>query len=410
VRGLDAPEAHAAALAGLAGMTPVRLALLTDGFAPVTAWRALQAGTHPGDPRRKFHLAARRTDVGEVAHRYAAAGVSVALPGRPGYPGMLTGDPGAPAVLFALGDPTVLDRRPRVAVVGTRSATPYGRQVASELASDLATAGVTIVSGLARGIDAAAHAGVVRVADGRDVAPPVAVVGTGLDEVYPPSSQDLWEEVAGRGAVLSESPLGTLAHPRVFPARNRIIAALSDVVVVVESHYRGGSLYTAEAAARRSIPVCAVPGSVKSTSSSGTNALLVDGCIPVRDATDVLVALALARAGCDDPVGTRGERGTGRNRSDPSDHSGSADRSVPAGRPGGTRAGGAPGRRPEPTANTDGLSIPERSVLQAMDDTPLAFETILLRTDLSVDAAARACDELVRRGCAVSGPGWWCRS
>ncbi len=399
MRGPDAPEAHAAALAGLAGMTPVRLALLTDGFAPVTAWRALRAGTHPGDPRRRFLLDARRTDVEGVARRYAAAGVTVALPGGRGYPGMLTGDPGAPAVLFALGDPTVLDRGPRVAVVGTRSATPYGRQVASELASDLATEGVTIVSGLARGIDAAAHAGVVRVADDRDVAPPVAVVGTGLDEVYPASSKDLWAEVAGRGAVLSESPLGTRALPRVFPARNRIIAALSDVVVVVESHYRGGSLYTAEAAARRSIPVCAVPGSVKSASSSGTNALLVDGCIPVRDAADVLVALALARAGCDGPLrqpGPHGPCGRRRSPSDPGDPS--------------DPPGGVPGGGPDPAVDTDGLSAPERSVLQAMDDTPLAFETILLRTDLSIDAAARACDELVRRGCVVSGPGWWCRS
>ena len=117
MRGPDAPEAHAAALAGLAGMTPVRLALLTDGFAPVTAWRALRAGTHPGDPRRRFLLDARRTDVEGVARRYAAAGVTVALPGGRGYPGMLTGDPGAPAVLFALGGPD-----------GSRSRPPGGRR------------------------------------------------------------------------------------------------------------------------------------------------------------------------------------------------------------------------------------------------------------------------------------------
>ena len=127
-------------------------------------------------------------------------------------------------------------------------------------------------------------------------APPVAVVGTGLDTVYPATNRELWEAVASRGAILSEAALGTKPHPGVFPARNRIIAALSDVVVVVESHRGGGSLYTAEAAARRSIPVCAVPGSVKSRASQGTNGLLVDGCTPVRDAEDVLVAISLARA------------------------------------------------------------------------------------------------------------------
>ena len=182
-----------------------------------------------------------------------------------------------------------------MAIVGTRSATPYGRQVASELGSDLAAAGVIVVSGLARGIDGAAHAGALR-ERGAASAPPVAVVGTGLDIVYPATNRELWEAVASRGAILSEAGLGTKPHPGVFPARNRIIAALSDVVVVVESHRGGGSLYTAEAAARRSIPVCAVPGSVKSRASQGTNELLVDGCAPVRDAEDVLVAISLARA------------------------------------------------------------------------------------------------------------------
>ncbi|MGH9208741.1 MAG: DNA-processing protein DprA, partial [Acidimicrobiales bacterium] len=304
---LSEDQTHAAALAGLPGMTPVRLSKVLDGFQPVTALKALRAGTHPADPARKFSAAARKTDVREVEGWYSRAGVQVLLPGRAGYPSMLIGDPGAPAVLFALGEPGVPEGRPRVAIVGTRSATHYGRQVASDLASELASAGVVVVSGLARGIDGAAHAGVVRGArDG--AAPPVAVVGTGLDVVYPSSNAKLWSEVAARGAVFSESPLGTRPHPGVFPARNRIIAALSDVVVVVESHYGGGSLYTAEAAARRSIPVCAVPGSVHSRASEGSNALLVDGCAPVRDATDVLVAISLATAGRvsegADPAGT----------------------------------------------------------------------------------------------------------
>ncbi len=316
--------------------------------------------------------------------------------GYGGYPDSLAGDPGAPAVLFALGSPAALEHSPRVAIVGTRSATPYGRQVASELAVDLAADGISIVSGLARGIDAAAHAGVVRATSLTDggAAPPVAVVGTGLDEVYPASSRDLWEEVAARGVVLAESPLGTKPQPRVFPARNRIIAALSDVVVVVESHHGGGSLYTADAAARRSIPVCAVPGSVRSASSAGTNGLLVDGCIPVRDATDVLVALSLARTG----------RGAPPCRPGPaaSSHAPSRDRARAVG-------GGDGALRSGHAADGPGLSEPERTVLEALDDTPTVFETILLRTTLSIASAAQACGSLVERGAASSGPGWWCR-
>jgi len=395
---LGAVEAHAAALAGLPGMTPVRLAKITDGFSPVTAWSAIRAGTHPADAGRRFLRSARATDVDEVASRYAGTGVTVLVPGSAAYPDSLAGDPGAPAVLFALGDPAVLEHTPRVAIVGTRSATPYGRQVASELAADLVVDGVSIVSGLARGIDAAAHAGVVRATDD-GAAPPVAVVGTGLDEIYPASSRDLWEAVAARGVVLAESPLGTKPHPRVFPARNRIIAALSDVVVVVESHHGGGSLYTAEAAARRSIPVCAVPGSVRSASSAGTNGLLVDGCIPVRDATDVLVALSLARTG----------RGAPPCRSAPavSNHRPS---------PGHSRAVEPKGdskralRPVHDAAASPGLSKPELTVLHALDDTPTAFETILLRTSLSIASAAEACGSLVEQGAALSGPGWWCRS
>ena len=292
-------QVHAAGLVGLPGMTPVRLAKLLDGFEPVLAWRAVGAGTHPADPERRFLAPARATDLSDVEDRHQRAGVSVLLPDMVEYPSTLVGDPGAPAVLFALGDPTILGDRPTVAIVGTRSATHYGRQVASELAGDLAAEGVIVVSGLARGIDGAAHAGALR-AGCHDPAPPVGVVGTGLDVVYPPSNRELWEEVADRGAIFAESSLGTKPHPGVFPARNRIIAALSDVVVVVESHYNGGSMYTAEAAARRSIPVCAVPGSVKSRASDGTNALLVDGCIPVRDVADVLVAVSLARTGMED--------------------------------------------------------------------------------------------------------------
>jgi predicted Rossmann fold nucleotide-binding protein DprA/Smf involved in DNA uptake len=243
------------------------------------------------------------------------------------------------------------------------------------------------------------------------------VVGTGLDVVYPSSNRGLWETIADRGCIFSESSLGTQPHPGVFPARNRIIAALSHVVVVVESHHGGGSLYTAEAAARRSIPVCAVPGSVRSRASDGTNALLVDGCTPVRDATDVLVAVSLARVGphsaasaTDPPDGAASEVSTAGPPVCPGPPV-----AGPTGASRGPGFGGAPvpsvtptprGSRPQPPT----MTAPQRSVWEAVDDTPTAFETILIRTDLSIGEAADACGELVDQGVLVAGAGWWTKN
>ena len=213
------------------------------------------------------------------------------LPGAPGFPARLAADPDPPAVLFARGDPGVLDGR-RVAIVGTRRCTRYGREVAYELGRDLSAEGVRVVSGLALGIDGAAHRGAL--AGGG--APPVAVVGSGADVVYPRSHGGLWEQVATAGLLLSEAPLGARPEPWRFPVRNRVIAALAEVVVVVESPEKGGSRHTVEAAIVRDVPVMAVPGSVRSPVSSYPNGLLADGCHPVRDALDILVALGLSSA------------------------------------------------------------------------------------------------------------------
>ena len=201
----DDPATAAAALAGLPGMTPVRLARLLDGFEPSMAWHALAAGAHPGDFERRFESAAWATDVTRVADTYVQAGVSVLLRDRVGYPARLVGDGGQPPVLFARGDVSCVDRRPSVAIVGTRSATHYGRSMAAEIAGDLSGAGVIVVSGLAKGIDGAAHTGVVRRHD--RAAEPIAVVGTGLDVPYPRSQSILWTEVSEHGAVVSEQPL-----------------------------------------------------------------------------------------------------------------------------------------------------------------------------------------------------------
>ena len=181
---------------------------------------------------------------------------------------------------------------PRVAIVGTRRCSTTGAGVAFELGRDLAAAGVVVVSGLASGIDGAAHRGVLA-ADG---APPVGVVGSGLDVVYPRGQSSLWRAVAEVGVLISEAPLGAAPERWRFPARNRIIAALVDIVVVVESHRRGGSLHTVDEADRRGRDVLAVPGSIRNPAATGTNELLAEGRAPVCSVDDVLVALGLSGA------------------------------------------------------------------------------------------------------------------
>jgi DNA processing protein len=427
-RALDPDEACGAALAGLPGMTPVRLAKILADQDPVRAWEVLACGRHPADEQRLFMTAARNADPQAVADEYERAGVGVHLCSSPGYPAVLRSDPGAPAVLFSRGAPSVVDGRPRVAIVGTRSATAYGLQMASELGRDLALSGVVVVSGLALGIDGAAHAGALR-AKREDPAPPVAVVGTGLDVVYPKSNAALWREVEEHGVVFSEAALGTSPKPRVFPARNRIIAGLSDVVVVVECQLGGGALHTADAAARRSIPVCAVPGSVRSAASAGTNGLLVDGCTPVRDVDDILTAVALARCGRDAPMpaiqsstfvaakgrdrppngSTQSRRTpgtTGTRRTTPSggrNHGGSAaTRSTGDGALASPRPGGV-----QQSFDQIDLGDDERAILAALEDSPTTMDTILRRTGFSLARAAAACNALSRTGTVDAGPGWW---
>jgi DNA processing protein len=297
-------EAWVAALAGLPAMGPARLRAVLATWAPEEAWERVAAGAacsrpavalacrpDPAGLASLWRAAASRASVADVWAGLGRAGVTVSLPGTPGFPSELCSDLEPPAVLFSLGDRSALDGR-RVAIVGTRRCTRYGRDVAYELGHDLASAGVRVVSGMALGIDGAAHRGALAAAGGA----PVAVVGSGLDIVYPPSNRSLWEQVAGAGLLLSEAPLGARPEPWRFPVRNRVIAALAEVVVVVESAEKGGSRHTVEAAMARDRMVMAVPGSVRSPVSSYTNGLLADGCHPVRDALDVLVALGLSSA------------------------------------------------------------------------------------------------------------------
>lgn len=214
----------------------------------------------------------------------------VAIRGEITYPSCLEHDVEAPAAVFWNGDITVCDAHPRVAVVGTRRATEHGRGTARELGRELANHGVSVVSGLALGIDAATHRGVLDVGG----APPIAVVASGLDVVYPRANAELWRAVAERGVVLSESPPGAQPDRHRFPLRNRIIAALAQVLVVVESRAIGGSMITVNEALARDVPVMAVPGATRSWASEGTNTLLRDGALVAATPSDVLVTLGLS--------------------------------------------------------------------------------------------------------------------
>jgi DNA processing protein len=230
-------------------------------------------------------------DVAELWRRHLDLGVSVLLPGSADYPERLVHDPKRPPILFCIGDPCVLSGSLTVAVVGTRAPTRYGVGVAAQFGADLAAVGISVVSGLALGIDAAAHEGACGAG-----APPIGVVAGGLDQPYPRRNARLWERVVRSGAVVSTSPIGGTTEKWRFPVRNRLLAALSMVVVVVESRHQGGSRHTVDAALARGIPIGAVPGSIRSLNSEGTNALLGDGAFPVTSAGDVLVALGLEGA------------------------------------------------------------------------------------------------------------------
>ena len=290
-------DPHLVSLLALPGLGPRRLTALVAAFgSPADAWHAVREdrlggvdlpipGAKRSEVVRAWRQAAQRIEADVLLRQHRAFGITILDPGHPAWPEAFRGDPEPPRLLFTLGDPAVL-HSVSVAIVGTRRCTAAGAAVARELGHDLGAAGVGVVSGLALGIDGAAHRGSMR-ADG----PTIGVVATGLDVVYPRRHADLWHQVATRGVLVSEAPLGTSGERWRFPSRNRLIASLAQVVVVVESGITGGSMSTVDAAVDRGVTVMAVPGPVRSPASAGSNQLLADGCGVVRDATDVLVAL-----------------------------------------------------------------------------------------------------------------------
>jgi DNA processing protein len=235
-----------------------------------------------------------RLDVDALRDAVADAGLDAVCRHDAGYPARLGDLDDAPAVLFVAGGASRLadlvgghleHGQRAVAVVGTRRASPEGLEVARGLGRGLAAAGVTVVSGMALGVDSAAHAGALE-----SSARTVAILAGGADVPYPPSKARLHRLIAERGCVIGELPPGFVALRWCFPARNRIIAALGHMTIVVEAARRSGSLITAEIAADLGREVGAVPGPVTAWRAAGTNALLRDGATLIRDAADALDA------------------------------------------------------------------------------------------------------------------------
>lgn len=263
---------------------------------PVTFHEAL---AHFGSARAACARLDTTTDaaIAREEDALAKAGGRFVVFGDPAYPPALAALPDAPAVLSAIGDPGLLGR-PTLAVVGAREASLAACHLAGELARSLGAAGFVVASGLARGVDAAAHLAALPTGT-------VAVLAGGIDQVYPPKNAGLHAAIAADGLLLSESPWGAPPVARAFPRRNRIVSGLSKGVVVIEAAARSGSLITAHRAAEQGRDVFVVPGSPADPRYAGSNSLIRDGAILTRDINDILGVLGAPRSVRQVPVKPR---------------------------------------------------------------------------------------------------------
>ena len=365
----DAADVAAATLVCLPDMGPRRLRAVLEQWpdpgAALTAVRDGRAGSalahdvrlvREHDRDALVRRWARAAGVLDLAPELARRGTAVVRDGHSGYP-IAEDVPDRPAVLLLEGKVPEVLCRPRVAIVGTRSASVHGLADARELGAFLARRGVTVVSGLAIGIDGAAHEGALDEDGGV-----AGVVATGLDVVYPRRHVVLFDRVRQAGVLLSESGFGAGANRFRFPVRNRIIAALADVVVVVEATRRGGARITADYGLEYGRPVLVVPGSRRNPSAEGCNTLLADGAQPLLDPDDVLVALGLT--------------------------------------PGSRRGWGAP--PPRPTPDEAGTQILDACGGEAAD-----VDQLIGRTGLTPEAVSVALRSLERQGWVEHRRGWW---
>lgn len=282
---------HLLALHLVPGLGPRLTAALLERFGTAEAVlhanpNQLREVPHIGDKLSgELYEAMRKVDVAAERELMARHDVRLLQLGAADYPAALASIPDPPHLLYVGGTLESRDAN-AVAVVGSRQCTSYGKRVAERLAADLARAGFTVISGLARGIDGAAHRGALQ-AGGRTL----AVLASGLARIYPPEHKELAEQVGAAGALLSESAMRMEPMAVLFPARNRIISGLSRAVVVVEAAEKSGALITAQHAADQGRGLFAVPGPIDSLASGGTNALLRQGAILCRGVDDIMEEL-----------------------------------------------------------------------------------------------------------------------
>jgi len=274
----------------LPSLTPRRRNLLLERFGgPIEAWEALEKHVLSelfGDAAHQILEERRAADPEKELAKAEKAGAKILTHEEPGYPQPLKEIPDPPPVLYMFGEWREEDRL-AVGMVGTRRCTSYGRLVAKKLAQELGERGITVVSGMAPGIDTAAHEGALL--SGRTI----AVLGTGLGKPYPAGSERFMARIAERGAVLSEFPWDTEGAQWTFPRRNRLIAGLSLLLVVVEAPEKSGALITVDYALEQGKEVLAVPGPITSEASAGTNRLLREGAKPVTSVDDILEELGM---------------------------------------------------------------------------------------------------------------------
>jgi len=278
------------------GVGPARLARLISHCGSVdAAWHAdaLDLAMAGLDSRSSTALLSARPQINLDAEleRVEQAGVTLCTLEDATYPALLKASPGAPPLIYIRGDLTPADDW-AVAVVGTRSPTSYGREAAHRLSYDLASSGVTVVSGMALGIDSVAHTAALE-AGGRTI----AVLGSGVDLPYPERNRGLAERIIAQGALISDYPLGTRPVAANFPPRNRLISGLSLGTLVVEAGEKSGALITVDFALEQGRDIFAVPGHIFSRQSVGTHRLLRDGAGLATSANDILEGLNLTAAG-----------------------------------------------------------------------------------------------------------------
>ena len=274
----------------VSGLGPATFAKLEARFGDLeTAWRAsLSDLVAAGVPRKVAGVTERFRDENEPDEEMGGLdnlGITAFHLRHPEYPSQLTETPAAPSVIYVKGDMLTADEH-AIAVVGSRDATPYGLEMTRRISYDLAQAGVTVVSGLARGIDTAAHRAALE-AGGRTM----AVLGSGLDRVYPQRNIPMAEKIAENGALFTEYPPGVSALPQHFPRRNRVISGLCHGVLVVEAAFKSGAMLTVNWALEQDRDVFAVPGSALSEKSKGTNWLIQQGAKLTTVADDILEEL-----------------------------------------------------------------------------------------------------------------------